>query len=315
MYCSHFQLDRQPFKITPDTSLFYTGGQRGAALEALVYAIQRGEGITKVVGEVGSGKTMLCRMLALKFPDKVEFVYLNNPRISAQLLPHLVAMELNLPVDNSQSRVEVIQRLQLYLIEQHKIGKQVVILAEEAQSMPLDTLEEIRLLTNLETEQNKLIQIVLFGQPELDQLLDRTEIRQLKDRITFNLYLKPFDTHDIQHYLNFRMTLAGYRGDNLFTRSVARLIFRHSSGLLRRINIIADKALLSSFSRGKDRIAGKDVINAALDSDLHKPYSKSALVISFLVSAVLLGAGLANAAMDSGSSTYLISHPLIHQEK
>lgn len=310
MYCTHYQLERQPFKITPDTSLFYTGGQRGAALDALVYSIQRGEGITKVVGEVGSGKTMLCRMLALKFPGKVEFVYLNNPRITAQLLPHLVALELNLAVDNSQSRVEVIQILQRYLIAQHKLGKQVVILAEEAQSMPLDTLEEIRLLTNLETDQNKLIQIVLFGQPELDTLLDRGEIRQLKDRITFNLYLEPFNVQDIQHYLNFRMTLAGYRGENLFGRSAAKLIHSYSSGLLRRINIIADKALLSSFSRGRTRIANKDVVNAALDSDFHKPYSKIALAISFLVSALLLGAGFANATHD-----YVHKPPLIIQQE
>lgn len=311
MYCKHFELRRQPFKITPDTSLFYTGGQRGAALEALVYSVQRGEGITKVVGEVGSGKTMLCRMLALKLPHKVEFVYLNNPRISAQLLPHVVAMELNLPVTNSQSRVEVIQRLQHYLITQHKAGRQVVILAEEAQSMPLDTLEEIRLLTNLETDQNKLIQIVLFGQPELDDLLERSEIRQLKDRITFNLYLRSFNVQDIQHYLNFRMTLAGYRGKNIFNRSSAKLIHRYSNGLLRRINVIADKTLLSSFSRGEFRIAHKDIVNAALDSDFHKPYSKSALVISFLVSVLLLGAGLANASINTPQEI----HHLIHQEK
>ena len=171
MYEDYFGLERPPFKITPDTSLFYDGGKRGDILAALVYAIHRGEGIIKVVGEVGSGKTMLCRMLQLKLPDTVEIVYIANPSVSAEDILFVIAHELSLQVTKEASKHEVMHLLQDYLLQRHMENKQVVLFIEEAQGMPLDTLEEIRLLSNLETDENKLLQIILFGQPELDQNL------------------------------------------------------------------------------------------------------------------------------------------------
>ena len=173
MYEEYFGLERPPFKITPDTSLFYDGGKRGDILAALVYAIHRGEGIVKVVGEVGSGKTMLCRMLQMKLPDTVEIVYIANPSVSADDILFVIAHELSLPVVKEASKHEVMHMLQDYLLQRHMENKQVVLFVEEAQGMPLDTLEEIRLLSNLETDENKLLQIILFGQPELDQNLAR----------------------------------------------------------------------------------------------------------------------------------------------
>jgi len=266
MYEDYFGLERPPFKITPDTSLFYEGGKRGDILGALVYAIHRGEGIIKVVGEVGSGKTMLCRMLQLKLPATVEIVYIANPSVSAQDILFVIAHELSLPVGKDASKHQVMRMLQDYLLQRHMENKQVVLFIEEAQGMPLDTLEEIRLLSNLETDENKLLQIILFGQPELDQNLAERSIRQLRERITHNLDLEPLTQEEIHNYLNFRMRQVGYTGPELISNTVAKNIERHSEGLLRRINIIADKILLSAFAEGTHNLSSKHVTAAVNDS-------------------------------------------------
>jgi MSHA biogenesis protein MshM len=266
MYEEYFGLERPPFKITPDTSLFFEGGKRGDILGALAYAIHRGEGIIKVVGEVGSGKTMLCRMLQLKLPDTVEIVYIANPSVSAEDILFVIAHELSLSVEKDASKHQVIRMLQDYLLQRHMENKQVVLFVEEAQGMPLDTLEEIRLLSNLETDENKLLQIILFGQPELDQNLAIKSIRQLRERITHNFELEPLTQQEIHKYLNFRMRQVGYTGPELISDSVAKKVEQHSEGLLRRINIIADKILLSAFAEGTHNLGSKHVTAAVNDS-------------------------------------------------
>jgi type II secretory pathway predicted ATPase ExeA len=266
MYEDYFGLERPPFKITPDTSLFYDGGKRGDILAALVYAIHRGEGIIKVVGEVGSGKTMLCRMLQLRLPDTVEIVYIANPSVSAEDILFVIAHELSLPVSKDASKHEVMHLLQDYLLQRHMENKQVVLFIEEAQGMPLDTLEEIRLLSNLETDENKLLQIILFGQPELDQNLAQQSIRQLRERITHNFQLEPLTQDEIHNYLNFRMREVGYTGPELINSTVAKKVEQHSEGLVRRINIIADKILLSAFAEGTHSLTSKHVTAAVNDS-------------------------------------------------
>jgi MSHA biogenesis protein MshM len=266
MYEDYFGLERSPFKITPDTSLFYEGGKRGDILVALAYAIHRGEGIIKVVGEVGSGKTMLCRMLQLQLPDTVEIVYIANPSVSADDILFVIAHELSLPVDKGASKHEVMHMLQDYLLQRHMENKQVVLFVEEAQGMPLETLEEIRLLSNLETDENKLLQIILFGQPELDQNLAQQSIRQLRERITHTFNLEPLTQEEIHTYLNFRMREVGYTGPELVNNAVAKKIELHSEGLLRRINIIADKILLSAFAEGTHNLSAKHVTAAVNDS-------------------------------------------------
>jgi len=173
MYYDYFNLKQPPFKITPDTSLFFPGGDRGAILDALIYAIVSGEGIVKLVGEVGSGKTTLCRMLEKELPKNIEIVYLANPSLSPDNILHAIAFELHLKVRPDDSRLKVMNSLQNYLLERHAENKQIVVFVEEAQSMPIATLEEIRLLSNLETAQNKLLQIVIFGQPELDVMISK----------------------------------------------------------------------------------------------------------------------------------------------
>ena len=298
MYQEHFGLSRPPFKITPDTSLFFEGNQRGAALDALMYAISSGEGIIKVVGEVGSGKTMLCRMLEVRLSNDVDVIYIANPSLSPDNILHVIAYELHLDVNNEMSKVDVMQRIQAHLLKKHADNRQVVLFVEEAQSMPIETLEEIRLLSNLETDHNKLLQMVLFGQPELDEKLSQPHIRQLKERITHSFYLTPFPPDDTLHYLNFRLRAVGYKGPDIFNKKTAGVVKKYSAGLTRRMNILADKSMLAAFSEGSHTVTTTHVKSAAQDSEFKKTIdSKKILLTSF---AVLLLAGVLFAGIYIG---------------
>jgi MSHA biogenesis protein MshM len=276
MYYNHFGLSQAPFKITPNTEFFFSGGNRGPILEALIYAITHGEGIIKVTGEVGSGKTMLCHMLPKRLPPHVETVYIANPSVSPEDILHTVAFELQLAVDRGASRLEVMQALHDFLLKRHAEGKRVVAFVEESQSMPLATLEEIRLLSNLETKNDKLLQIVLFGQPELDDNLRQPHIRPLRERITHSFRLEPLAPGEIREYLMFRMRAAGYRGPDLFSGSVVGGIARASLGLTRRVNLIADKALLAAFSENTHTIRPKHVEAAVRDSEFSQQARRGA---------------------------------------
>ncbi|HTS54371.1 MAG TPA: AAA family ATPase [Burkholderiales bacterium] len=267
MYYSFFGLKQPPFKITPDTDFFFEGGNRGAVLEALIYAVTHGEGIVKVTGEVGSGKTMLCRVLQARLPKSVEAVYLANPSVSPEEILHAIAFELQLPIARDAGRLVVMHALNEYLLARHAEGRQVVIFLEESQSMPLATLEEIRLLSNLETKQHKLLQIVLFGQPELDENLGKAQIRQLRERITHSFSLGPLRSEEVQAYVAFRLRAAGYHGPDLFAPSVVRYMTQATAGLTRRINIVADKALLAAFAENTHNVTSKHVRAAVHDSE------------------------------------------------
>jgi MSHA biogenesis protein MshM len=267
VYYAHFGLKEPPFKITPNTEFFFSGGNRGAVLDALIYAITSGEGIIKVVGEVGSGKTMLCRMLQTLLPEKIESVYLANPSVAPEDILYAIAFELQLKLPKNADRLQVMQILQKHLVDRHAAGKQVVIFVEEAQGMPLATLEEMRLLSNLETKHDKLLQIILFGQPELDVNLNETQIRQLRERITHGFNLGPLDENEIGEYLIFRLRAAGYFGPHLFSKSAIKIIARSAEGLVRRVNILADKSLLSAFSDNVYQVTPKQVRAAIRDSE------------------------------------------------
>jgi type II secretory pathway predicted ATPase ExeA len=267
MYYAHFGLKQPPFKITPNTEFFFSGGNRGAILDALIYAVTSGEGIVKVVGEVGSGKTMLCRMLQTLLPENVESVYLANPSVAPEDILHAIAFELQLKLPKNADRLQVMQVLQSYLVERHASRRQVVIFVEEAQGMPLATLEEIRLLSNLETKHDKLLQIVLFGQPELDVNLNETQIRQLRERITHSFNLGPLEENEIGEYLIFRLRAAGYYGPHLFSKSAIRKLSVATKGLVRRVNILADKSLLAAFADNVYQATPKHVNIAIKDSE------------------------------------------------
>ena len=265
MYIEHFGLREPPFRITPHTEFFFAGGNRGATLEALIYAITHDEGIVKVTGEVGSGKTMLCRMLLERLPENVVTVYLANPSLSRDEILYAIADELGMPLP--EGRVHMLLRsLQERLLEIYGEGKQVVVLIDEAHAMPAETLEEVRLLSNLESNRHKLLQIVLFGQPELDDRLAQTDMRQLKERITHNFALEPLKRNDIAGYLMFRMRAAGYHGPDLFTPGAIHIIAHASEGLTRRINILADKALLSAYSQNTHQVDQHEAKAAVKDA-------------------------------------------------
>ena len=294
MYYAHFGLKEPPFKITPNTEVFYTGGNRGAVLQALIYAINSGEGIVKVVGEVGSGKTMLCRMLQTMLPDKVESIYLANPSVAPEDILHAIAFELQLKLPKNADRLKVMQVLQTHLLARHAAGKQVVIFVEEAQGMPLATLEEIRLLSNLETKHDKLLQIVLFGQPELDQNLNQTNIRQLRERITHSFNLSPLKQQEIGEYLIFRLRGAGYFGPHLFNHAAIAKIADSALGLVRRVNILADKSLLAAYAENVYQVTPQHVQAAIGDSEFGaEKLKQQAKKSQLLLWASLLGLGLA----------------------
>lgn len=272
MYLDYFGLNQPPFKITPNTGFFFSGGNRGAILDALLYAIIHGEGIVKVTGEIGSGKTMLCRMLESMLPESVEAIYLANPSLNRDEVFHAIGAELNLATEGKRAG-EILRLIQDDLIEKHAAGKQVVLLVEEAQAMPLDTLEEIRLLSNLETAHHKLLQIVLFGQPELDENLRLPRMRPLRERIAHGFKVPPLDQKDIPEYLMFRMRAAGYHGPDTFSAGAIKLIISASKGITRRINVLADKALLAAFSENIHNILPRHVKAAIGDSEFSVPIS------------------------------------------
>ncbi len=266
MYLSHFGLNEPPFRITPHTEFFFSGANRGATLEALLYAITHDEGIVKVTGEVGSGKTMLCRVLIERLPKSVETIYLANPSLSRDEILHVIAADLQ--VESRGERVTILLRaLQERLIKLYAAGRRVVVLIDEAHAMPIETLEEIRLLSNLESNRHKLLQIVLFGQPELDQHLALPNMRQLKERITHSFKLEPLVRSDVESYVDFRMRAAGYRGPNVFAPPAMKLISQSSQGLTRRINILADKSLLAAFADGTHQVTAKHARAAVRDSE------------------------------------------------
>lgn len=265
LYLEHFGMREPPFRITPHTDFFFTGANRGPTLDALIYAITQDEGIVKVSGEVGSGKTMLCRMLLERLPAKVETLYLANPSLSRQEILGAIADELGIPTDGKATH-SLTRALQEALIERYAEGKRVVLLIDEAHAMPSESLEEIRLLSNLESKATKLLQIALFAQPELDERLAATDMRQLRERITQHFNLAPLKQPDVASYIEFRLRAAGYHGPNPFTDEAIRMITRISEGLSRRINIIADKALLAAYSAGSHKVDGAEIRTAEQDA-------------------------------------------------
>jgi type II secretory pathway predicted ATPase ExeA len=295
MYQSHFGLRESPFNITPNPAFFYSGNTRGDILEALLYAVGHGEGIIKVTGEVGTGKTMLCRMLESRMPPHIDVIYLVNPNLNPLEVQHAIAAELGLP--SSGLRADEVQRsLHTELIARHSAGRQVVLLVEEAQAMPLDTLEAIRLLTNLETARSKLLQIVLFGQPELDQHLELASMRQLKERITHSFCVPALQADLTGDFLAFRLRAAGHAGPALFSPAAARMIADASQGIVRRITILADKALLAAFADDADMVETRHARQAIAESPFRRRRGLATARAVVIAGAAILICGLILAA-------------------
>ena len=289
LYLEHFGLREPPFRITPDTDYFFTGANRGPTLDALIYAITQDEGIVKVTGEVGSGKTMLCRMLLERLPGNVETLYLANPSLSRDEILGAIADELGISIEGKATH-SLMRALQDALIERYAEGKRVVLLIDEAHAMPAESLEELRLLSNLESKANKLLQIALFAQPELDERLAATDMRQLRERITQHFILAPLKPEDIGAYIDFRLRTAGYHGPQPFTPKALAQIANASQGLSRRINILADKALLAAFSTGSHQVDSAEVKIAEQDARFTPLQPKSPAIARQTLIGAIVGA-------------------------
>jgi len=267
MYLEHFQLRELPFSITPDTSFFMNRSGYQDALNVLLVTLRSGEGFVKVTGEVGVGKTILCRMLLRSLGQDFVTAYIHNPYLKPDSLLFAIADELGVPYTERVSQYTLLKLITSTLLKLNEEGKHVIVCLDEVQAMPVRTLEALRLLTNLETEKRKLLQVVLFGQPELDTLLNQPSIRQLKQRITFSYRLLPLNRVAMNRYMDHRLYTAGFAGDRLFTKKAFDHIYRLSGGIPRLINIISHKSLLSAYGEGARLVTHKHVSTAAADMD------------------------------------------------
>ena len=269
MYKGHFALREAPFSITPDTDFYYPHERAQATLNMLLVALRSGEGFIKVVGELGCGKTVLCRQLLKTLQDECVTAYIPNPDMGPDDLLMALVHELEITIPPPLGRHKVQEALRTCLIGHASRGKRVVVCIDEAQAIPLRSMESVRLLSNLETEKQKLLQIVLLGQPDLDTKLERPEIRQLLQRITFSEYLGPMTEDRVPVYLSHRLTCAANDVNTdveVFEPAASRLIAYYSGGVPRLINILAHKCLMLAFGENVHRVTPEHVRLAAADT-------------------------------------------------
>ncbi|WP_019027304.1 ExeA family protein [Colwellia piezophila] len=276
MYLYHFGLAELPFTLTPNTRFYMPLAPHHEALAVLSTALQTGEGFIKVIGEVGTGKTLLCRKLLNEIPEHFVTAYIPNPYLNPDELRRAVAVELGVKQAQRMSLQLLTQRIQTRLLELHAQGHSVVLILDEAQALPEDSLEALRLFTNLETETRKLLQVVLFAQPELDHRLAKTEFRQLRQRITFGYKLRAMTAQEVQQYIHHRLQVAGYKGTELFPVSICKSIARVSQGVPRLVNILCHKMLMLAYGQGHYKMTLKLLKAAAadtesIDNSLNKP--------------------------------------------
>ena len=250
-YLGHFGLREPPFGITPDTSFFFPCRSTQEALNTLLIALQNGEGFIKITGEVGTGKTLLCRKFLATLDDaRWVSAYMPNPSLEPRTLMLALAEELGAPIETGIEQHRLLRSITRVLLDLARHDRRVVLCMDESQAMPLDTLETLRLLTNLETEKRKLMQVVLFGQPELDRKLASESIRQLRQRISFQYDLKGLDEDEVEAYFVHRLRVAGYTGPGLLRPAARRALYRSSAGVPRLVNALAHKALLLVYGEG-----------------------------------------------------------------
>ena len=290
-YLAHFGLAEAPFGLTPDTDFFFASPPHREALNTLLYALENGEGFIKIVGAVGTGKTLLCRTLLASLPTHCRAVYLPNPALDPAGILLAVAAELGLRPRVNASEYRVHKAIQSRLIALARRGLHVVLIVDEAQAIPLESLETVRLLSNLETEKRKLLTIVLFGQPELDARLEA--IPQLKTRISFHDRLRPLTREELAAYLAHRMARAGLNSADTppFSPRAIGLLYDASAGVPRVVNVIAHKALMLAYGKGLHRVGRREMQHAAADTLAARPVNQAGR--SVLAALVLLAGVLA----------------------
>ncbi|GGC11080.1 ExeA family protein [Pseudoduganella buxea] len=266
MYEAHFGLREVPFSITPDTSFFFGSPHSQEGLNTLLVAARSGEGFIKITGEVGTGKTLLCRKFMATLGEEFVTAYVPNPYLEPRALMLSLADELEITLPRDVDQHQLVKSLTVRLLELAARGKHVVLCLDEAQALPLESLEALRLLTNLETEKRKLLQIVLFGQPELNAHLASPTIRQLAQRITFHYHLGALRRDELDYYLAHRLRVAGFTGARLFSSGAVRKLYGATGGIPRLVNIIAHKALMLSYGEGRQQVEKRHVTLAARDT-------------------------------------------------
>ncbi|MFZ2524577.1 MAG: AAA family ATPase [Candidatus Ferrigenium altingense] len=303
MYLQHFGLREPPFGLTPDTHFFFAGSSYQAALNTLLVAARSGEGFVKIVGEVGNGKTLLCRKFlamlnqAPPVPSASDATpaprfltaYILNPYLEPRSLLLALAEEFSVPLDKDADQHQLLKGLTFALLECARNGQRALVCLDEVQAMPLESLEMLRLLTNLETEKRKLLQVVLFGQPELNERLRQRSIRQLRQRISFQHELKGLRRDEMERYLRHRLAVAQFPGDTLFSKGAVGKLYRISGGTPRLVNIVAHKALMLAFSDGRQQVLARHVRDAAADTpEAHRDWLPWVVLAGF-AAIVLLG--------------------------
>ena len=262
MYTEFYGLREKPFALAPDPRYIFMGRSHREAFAHLLYGVEQGEGFIEVIGQIGTGKTTLCRTLLDRIGSDVEIAFIFNPSPNETELLKSISREFVLPT-TGRNRSELIEELNSFLLEKKRHGRRVLLVIDEAQNLDPNVLEQVRLLSNLETEREKLVQIVLIGQPELDENLSRSDLRQLRQRITVRWSLGPFTRDEVGQYLEHRLRVAGLHGPNLFTPGAARAMYRVSRGIPRIVNAVADRALLAGYSQGRRRVDAREVRRAA----------------------------------------------------
>ncbi len=237
------------------------------AMQVLLTALKTGEGFIKVTGEVGTGKTLLCRKLLNEIPDAFEVAYIPNPALSPEEMRYALASELGIKGLSRINQQQLSQKIQLKLLEHNQQGKGVVLIIDEAQTIPWETFEALRLFTNLETESRKLIQVVLFGQPELDKMLATHRLRQLRQRITFSYQLRGLTASELNQYVQHRLLVAGFDSDSLFDSRALAALHKYSNGVPRLVNVMCHKALMLVYGEGEQTVSKKHIQLAAQDTD------------------------------------------------
>jgi general secretion pathway protein A len=259
MYESFFGFERPPFENVPDTSFFFPSSTHTEALAQLTYAVEARKGFAVLTGEVGSGKTTLTRALFRKLDPKTVTAVVTNSRLTGVQLLYAVCREFGIE-DVKPNRVDLLDRINHFLAERLAENRNVVLLLDEAQDLPLSTLEEVRLISNLETESVKLIQIILVGQPELRDSVDHPALRQLRQRIAFRFHLGPLDEEQMREYVHHRLRIAGPLNEAKFSDRALKAVYAYSGGIPRLVNLACDKALLVAFTEDVKKIDHKVVL-------------------------------------------------------
>lgn len=264
MYTHFFGLKEKPFTITPDPRYLYMSELHREALAHLLYGIDSDGCLILLTGDVGTGKTTVCRCFLEQLSDKTDAALIINPKLSAIELLETICDELNISYDkNEKSTKSIIDKLNKHLLASHSEGRTTIVIIDEAQNLDLDVLEQLRLLTNLETDKHKLLKIVLLGQPELLELINKEEVSQINQRITSRYHLKPLlHQMDLNNYISHRLNIAGSRFD-LFSQQALAYLFKMSGGVPRLVNIICDRSLLGAYVEGKDHVDKATMIQAA----------------------------------------------------